>query len=95
MRVVFSTAVIVFELTGGYAMTIALLLAVSISNGLNHAVYDLSFFHWQLGTRGLFLQEGAHKHIVRSLRVRAFMERQAPGDMPVTIDPEGKTPKEE
>lgn len=68
-----STAMIVFELTGGYDMTIALLLAVSISSGLTQAVHGQSFFHWQLSTRGIFVQEGPHKHIVRSLCVREFM----------------------
>lgn len=68
-----STAMIVFELTGGYSMTIALLLAVSIATGLTQAVHGQSYFYWQLTTRGLFLQEGPHKHIVRSLKVREFM----------------------
>ena len=68
-----STTLIVFELTGGYEMTIALLLAISISVGLTRAVHSQSFFHWQLSTRGLFLKEGPHKHIVRSLKVRDFM----------------------
>ncbi|MDH3580715.1 MAG: chloride channel protein, partial [Hyphomicrobiales bacterium] len=68
-----STVLIVFELTGGFEMTIALLLAVSISTGLTQAVHGLSFFHWQLSSRGLFLQEGPHKHIVRSLKVGDFM----------------------
>jgi CIC family chloride channel protein len=68
-----SSVLIVFELTGGYAMTIALLLSVSIATGLTHAVHGQSYFHWQLASRGLFLQEGPHKHIVRSLKVRSFM----------------------
>jgi CIC family chloride channel protein len=68
-----STTLIVFELTGGYDMTIALLLAVSISTGLTQAVHGQSFFHYQLSSRGIFLKEGPHKHIVRSLKVREFM----------------------
>ncbi|MEC9369623.1 MAG: chloride channel protein [Pseudomonadota bacterium] len=68
-----STVLIVFELTGGYQMTIALLLCVSISTALTQAVHGLSYFHWQLSTRGLFLQDGPHKSIVRSLKVRDFM----------------------
>ncbi|MCH8239212.1 MAG: chloride channel protein [Proteobacteria bacterium] len=68
-----STTLIVFELTGGYEMTLALLLAVSISTGLTQAVYGQSFFHDQLSSRGIFLKEGPHQHIVRSLKVRDFM----------------------
>lgn len=73
-----STVLIVFELTGGYEMTIALLLCVSISTAITQAVHGMSYFHWQLSTRGLFLQDGPHKSIVRSLRVRDFMT--LPGD---------------
>lgn len=74
-----STVLIVFELTGDYQVTLALLLAVSISCGITQAVHGQSYFHWQLNTRGVFLQEGPHKHIVRSLRVRDFMVPLAPG----------------
>jgi len=68
-----STTLIVFELTGGYEMTLAIVLTISISTGLMQAVHGRSFFHWQLGTRGLFLNEGPHKEIVRNLHVSDFM----------------------
>lgn len=68
-----STTLIVFELTGGYTMTIALLLTVSIAVGVTQAFLGHSLFYWQLGRRGLFLQEGPHKSIQRRLRVDAFM----------------------
>ncbi len=81
-----STTMIVFELTTGYAMTIALLLTVSISVGLTQAVLGHSLFHWQLGKRGLFLTEGPHQTIMRRLKVGDFMVALADGDndrMPV------------
>lgn len=68
-----STTLIVFELTGGYGMTIALLLSISISTGLTQAVHGQSFFQYLLSSRGIFLKEGPHKHIVRSHKVRDFM----------------------
>ena len=68
-----STTLIVFELTGGYEMTIALLLTVSMANGLTFAINGRSFFHWQLATRGLFLSEGPHKEVMRKLLVGDFM----------------------
>ena len=68
-----STTMIVFELTSGYAVTIALLLTVSISVGLTQAVLGHSLFHWQLGKRGLFLSEGPHQTIMRRLKVKDFM----------------------
>ncbi|MBI1384068.1 MAG: chloride channel protein [Rhizobiales bacterium] len=74
-----STTMIVFELTEGYAMAIAILLTVSIANGATIAVLGESFFHWQLATRGLFLGEGPHKEIMRKLTVRDFA-RLVPAD---------------
>lgn len=68
-----STTLIVFELTGGYEMTIALLLTVSISNGLTQAVHGVSYFHWLLNNRGLFLHQGPHQQIAHSVRVRDMM----------------------
>lgn len=85
-----STVLIVFELTGDYQMTIALLLAVSVSVGITQAVHGQSYFHWQLANRGLFLQEGPHKHIVRSLRVRDFMTPLGPDETPQPIEEDGE-----
>ncbi|MEO1198201.1 MAG: chloride channel protein [Pseudomonadota bacterium] len=81
-----STTVIVFELTGGYAVTLALLLTVSISNGLTQAVHGRSYFHWQLESRGLFLQGGAHRAIVRSVVVTDFMRHLGDSDSPDPFD---------
>ncbi len=69
-----STTLIIFELTGGFDLAIALLLIITISSGLTQAIHGRSFFHWQLGGRGLFLIDGPHKHIVHTLRVLDFME---------------------
>lgn len=68
-----STTLIVFELTGGYAMTIALLLTVSLAHGLSQAALGHSFFHWQLSKRGFSFQDGPHKEIMRRLKVASFM----------------------
>jgi CIC family chloride channel protein len=81
-----STTVIVFELTGGFEMTIALLLTVSVAHGLSHAVLGHSYFHWQLVQRGLSLHEGPHKEIMRRMRVSRFMTvlepyEDPPGDL--------------
>jgi CIC family chloride channel protein len=90
-----STTVIVFELTGGYALTIALLFTVSIAVGITQAVSGRSYFHWQLESRGLFVAEGPHRYLFRTVRVRDFFERlpEEPetGELPEPFDPgEGK-----
>ena len=46
-----STTVMVFELTGGYGMSVALLLAVSIASALTRAGIGYSYFRWQLASR--------------------------------------------
>ncbi len=69
----FSTTMIVFELTGGYTLTIALLLAVSIATGINQAIHGHSLFEWQLEMRGLFFKDGPHKYVMRSNKVKDFM----------------------
>jgi chloride channel protein, CIC family len=68
-----STILIAFELTGDYNVTIALLLAVSISTSIHRAFLGQSFFHWQLTTRGLLLNEGPHRYILQTLHVNQFM----------------------
>ncbi|MEM1200293.1 MAG: chloride channel protein, partial [Pseudomonadota bacterium] len=85
-----STVLIAFELTGGYEMTIALLLSVSLASVMMQAVHGQSFFHWQLGQRGLFLHAGPHKEVVRRWRVREFMEPLSEEEKanPPDIDPE-------
>ncbi len=75
-----STAVMAFELTGGYAIAMAILLAVSISWGLTQAVHGRGFFHWQLESRGLFLQEGPHAVVVRTITVADFMQELQEND---------------
>ena len=87
-----STTVMVFELTGGYALSIALLLCVSIANGLNHAIHGHSFFQWQLEMRGIFLTEGPSRHVPRTRRVRDFMTEASEEDAERVHDPEGDGP---
>ena len=73
-----STTVIVFELTGGYALSIALLLTVAIAHGVNLALHGHSYFQWQLEMRGLFVKDGPHRAVLRNVRVMDFMT--LPGD---------------
>lgn len=76
-----STAVMIFELTGGFAFSIALLFAVSIATGLTQVAMGRSFFYWQLYTRGIMLEEGPHKHLaqyIRPARIRCL--RRNPSD---------------
>ena len=75
-----STTVMVFELTGGYAITIALLLAVAVSVGINEAVNGRSWFQYQLEIRGLAIRAGPHKAVVKRIKVMDFMRPLPPGE---------------
>ncbi len=85
-----STVLIAFELTGGYQMTIALLITVSIASVMLQAVHGQSIFHWQLNQRGLFLNEGPHKEVVRRWKVKDFMTELSAEDLetPPVVDPD-------
>jgi len=81
-----STTMIVFELTGGYALSIALLLSVSIATGLHLAVHGRSFFHYQLETRGVVLAEGPHRYFLKTVKVASFMTPLAEPETPAEGD---------
>ena len=85
-----STTMIVFELTGGYALSIALLLTCAIAHGVTQAVHGHSYFHWQLEMRGLFVFEGPHRTVTTVTLVMDFME---PLDEPEDYDTESATPR--
>jgi len=87
-----STTVMMFELTGGYDLTVALLLTVSISAGLNQAIHGRSFFQWQLEARGLLVQDGPHKLLVESTQVSDFMTPLEEGEEPPPHDVEEDGP---
>ncbi|HML92871.1 chloride channel protein [Methyloceanibacter sp.] len=80
-----STTVMVFELTGGFELSLALLLTVAVANGINQAILGRSFFQAQLESRGIVLQEGPHRTIMRDIRVSDIMRPLAedePKDLP-------------
>lgn len=87
-----STAMIVFELTGGYALSIALLLTVAVAQGVTHAIHGHSWFQWQLEMRGLFVAEGPHRTVTTMTRVSDFMEERRDDESP-DVDPDSTAPR--
>lgn len=73
-----STTLIVFEMTGDYALTTALVLAVALATLVSQAIAGRTFFHWQLSRRGYDLSEGPQGVILQTIRVRDVMERMPP-----------------
>ena len=70
-----STILIIFELTGDYELTIAVMFAVVIATAVTQQVHGHSFFTWQLAQRGLSLKGGRENTLLRSIHVRDVMDR--------------------
>jgi CIC family chloride channel protein len=70
-----STILIVFELTGDYAATIAVMVAVVIASVITHQIVGGSFFVWQLRRRGIDLTGARRARMLRRVLVRRVMDR--------------------
>ena len=68
-----STTLIIFELTGDYTMTAALMIAVGIATVMTQIFFGTSWFHYQLNQRGYDLSEGPQGVILQTIRVRDVM----------------------
>ncbi len=87
-----STTLIVFELTGGYELSIALLLTVAIAHGINQAIHGHSYFQWQLEMRGLFVHTGPHRTVIRNVKVMDFMTVLGVDEEPERYDKDAGVP---
>ena len=68
-----STTLIIFELTGDYTMTAALMIAVGLASVITQIFFGTSWFHYQLNQRGYDLSEGPQGVILQTIRVRDVM----------------------
>ncbi|GEQ98599.1 chloride channel protein [Iodidimonas gelatinilytica] len=68
-----STILIVFELTGDYEVTMAVMVAAALSSMITHFAYAPSFFLRQLERRGLNLESGKASHLLKSTGTKAVM----------------------
>lgn len=70
-----STMLIVFEITGDYNVTIAVMIASAISSMVTSAFFERSFFLMQLANRGVRLEGGKATYLLKSARVADHMTR--------------------
>lgn len=82
-----STTVMIFELTGSFSFSIAVLLAVSIATGLSQMTMGRSYFYWQLYSRGILLEAGPHEHLARQVLVRDLQVPLKEMDRHLELDP--------
>ncbi|MBK5909878.1 hypothetical protein CCR85_00015 [Rhodothalassium salexigens] len=68
-----STMLIVFELTGNYEVTIAVMIASAIASLITQLFYRPSLFILQLEQRDIQLEGGKATHLLRATPVRAAM----------------------
>jgi CIC family chloride channel protein len=68
-----STALIIFEMTSDYALTMALMIAVVIASMITRQFHGGSFFAWQLERRGHDLRDGFEVALLRNLKVRSVL----------------------
>lgn len=71
-----STIFIVFELTGDYQITIALMVATSIASLITHQMFGESFFVAHLKRLGLNLSGGRARYLLRARRVGSVMSER-------------------
>jgi CIC family chloride channel protein len=70
-----STILMIFELTGDYALTIAVMVSTVIASVITQQLHGRSFFIWQLERQGISLSGGQEARLLRAIRVRQLVDR--------------------
>ena len=70
-----STILIVFELTGDYSVTVAVMIACAVASLITGWLHKPSFFHHQLERRGLRLEGGKASHLLKATGVKQVMSQ--------------------
>jgi CIC family chloride channel protein len=78
-----STILMIFELTGDYALTIAVMVTTVIASVITQQLHGRSFFVWQLERLGVSLGGGREAGLLRAIRVRRLVDRTYE-----TVDPD-------
>ncbi|MHA1108965.1 MAG: chloride channel protein, partial [Alphaproteobacteria bacterium] len=71
-----STILIIFERTGDYTVSMAVMVAVVIASVITQQVHRRSFFTWQLEQRGLNLSGGREAGLLSDLKISDVMKRE-------------------
>ncbi len=78
-----STVLIIFEMTGNYGLTTAVMLAVVVASATTRQFAAPSYFVASLDRRGLDLRKGYRRSLLREIRARDVMAKEA-----ATVPPE-------
>lgn len=69
-----STTLIIFEITGDYKLSLAVMLAIVVSTELTHNLYGQSFFAVQLKKRKIDLRDGFEHEVMNAIKVRHILD---------------------
>ena len=83
-----STTLIIFEMTGNHALTLAVMIAVVIASEITHHFHGRSFFSVQLLERGIDVKGGFEAEIMRSIPMENVLKNDG-----TTVTP--RTPLQE
>ncbi len=72
-----STTLIVFEMTGDWELTTAVVISVVVASVVTQQIFGKTFFIWQLEKRGLDIQGGLEAVHLRSVRVIQVMSQDS------------------
>jgi CIC family chloride channel protein len=79
-----STILMIFELTGDYELTIAVMLATVIASVVTQQVHKHSFFIWVLERRGVSIRGGHQSGLMRRVKVSSVMDHRYSAVTPET-----------
>jgi CIC family chloride channel protein len=71
-----STVIIIFELTGDYGVTFAVMIAVAVASVFFRQLHGHSFFTWQLAQEGIDLLARRDRSLLRTARLAEVMRRE-------------------
>lgn len=71
-----SSTLIVFEITGDYSLTIAVMIAGAVASLVTSLFYKRSFFHMSLANRGIHLEDGKASYLLKSMKVSEIMSEK-------------------
>ncbi len=69
-----STTLIIFEITGDYKLSLAVMLAIVVSTELTHHLYGASFFAETLRRRNVDLRDGFEAEVLDAIKVRHILD---------------------
>ena len=94
-----STILIVFEITGDYGITIAVMIASAVAAVVTRRIPGKSYFHWLLARRGVDVTRDRAAGLLQTMSVREVMNetvRRVPREMKIDeirellrVDPHG------